>query len=257
MLRLIPVFGAVAVVAFLAAGAARADGIVSLGSQPADTYYFDFQSNWAGFPGYPSAPQLFEGNSSTLWNAPLNATLLWRGTSLSSWATIATLLLNDQDDLSGGLTLPPGHATGFDEPSAYDFGNWGYAGYFVDESGYHSGSTYYRPAHSSYQIGVGEYYLPNSASLSEGTMQFELQVWSGSSSTYAGDTNPADWVAQSPAFTPTGSMGQEGTIEIPSTANFCNMPDLILQHPVPEPSTILLTASGLAGLLAYAWRRRK
>ena len=27
--------------------------------------------------------------------------------------------------------------------------------------------------------------------------------------------------------------------------------------PVPEPSTLLLTASGLAGLVAYAWRKRR
>ena len=26
---------------------------------------------------------------------------------------------------------------------------------------------------------------------------------------------------------------------------------------VPEPSTLLLAAAGLAGLLAYAWRKRK
>ena len=34
----------------------------------------------------------------------------------------------------------------------------------------------------------------------------------------------------------------------------------ILQLPMattPEPSTLLLAASGLLGLLAYAWRRRK
>ena len=30
-----------------------------------------------------------------------------------------------------------------------------------------------------------------------------------------------------------------------------------LRAVVPEPSTLLLTASGLLGLLGYAWRRRK
>ena len=34
------------------------------------------------------------------------------------------------------------------------------------------------------------------------------------------------------------------------------MPAVIL-HEAPEPSTILLAATGLLGLLAYAWRKRK
>ena len=33
--------------------------------------------------------------------------------------------------------------------------------------------------------------------------------------------------------------------------------DAFLLTPTPEPSTLLLTASGLVGLLAYAWRKRK
>jgi hypothetical protein len=35
------------------------------------------------------------------------------------------------------------------------------------------------------------------------------------------------------------------------------MPALILQKAVPEPSTIMLAAIGLFGLVAYAWRKRK
>jgi hypothetical protein len=33
--------------------------------------------------------------------------------------------------------------------------------------------------------------------------------------------------------------------------------DAFLLTPTPEPSTLLLTVSGLVGLLAYAWRKRK
>ena len=44
---------------------------------------------------------------------------------------------------------------------------------------------------------------------------------------------------------------------IPQTT-FENMPSLTLQPaPMPEPSTLLLTATGLFGLLAYAWRKRR
>ena len=32
---------------------------------------------------------------------------------------------------------------------------------------------------------------------------------------------------------------------------------LLTLAPVPEPSTLLLVVSGLVGLLAYAWRRRR
>jgi hypothetical protein len=253
MRRLITVFGVVAVVAVVAS-AAWADGFVSLSGQLTNTYYFQFGDN------DQSAPQLFQGNLSTPWTAgdPLNITLLWKGHSTDSWTTITTLLINDQTDLSGGLTPPAGH-TGFGEPSAYWATNYPgyYPGYFTDDSG----ATWFngqRPAHSNYESGAGQYYLPNSYLLSMSTMQFELEVWSGASTTYAGDTNTADWVAQSGPFTP-DNLAQVGSIDFPQENCFDKMPNLILQHPVatPEPSTILLMASGLVGLLAYAWRRRK
>ena len=33
--------------------------------------------------------------------------------------------------------------------------------------------------------------------------------------------------------------------------------ETFLLTPVPEPSTLLLSVAGLAGLAAYAWRKRK
>ena len=45
-------------------------------------------------------------------------------------------------------------------------------------------------------------------------------------------------------------------LDFPQNLTFKYMPSVILT-PVPEPSTLLLTATGLLGLLAYAWRRRR
>ena len=48
-------------------------------------------------------------------------------------------------------------------------------------------------------------------------------------------------------------------IAFPTDSTFEYMPSVVLQPlvPTPEPSTIVLVAAGLFGLLAYAWRKRK
>ena len=67
---------------------------------------------------------------------------------------------------------------------------------------------------------------------------------------------PASTPAPSAVFTDGAVYGTNPS----SSAYGCidNMPAMILQQvTVPEPSTLLLAASGLIGLLAYAWRKQK
>ena len=46
-------------------------------------------------------------------------------------------------------------------------------------------------------------------------------------------------------------------LALDSTAAASAHPFLLTPVVTPEPSTLLLAASGLIGLLAYAWRKRK
>jgi hypothetical protein len=46
-------------------------------------------------------------------------------------------------------------------------------------------------------------------------------------------------------------------VQYPASSPFTGWTHGWVAFPVPEPSTFVLLASGLAGLLAYAWRKRK
>ena len=53
------------------------------------------------------------------------------------------------------------------------------------------------------------------------------------------------------------AINSSNQILVWGTNNATQYPETFVLTPVPEPSTILLTVTGLAGLLAYAWRKRK
>ncbi len=89
-------------------------------------------------------------------------------------------------------------------------------------------------------------------------MQFELYAWTGNFSSYSA-AYAASFSPSGPcvAVTPPFQVGPTSYgISFLSDA-FEYMPSMLLTHPSPEPSTLLLTATGLLGLLAYAWRRRR
>jgi hypothetical protein len=76
---------------------------------------------------------------------------------------------------------------------------------------------------------------------------FQLLAWTGNYSSYDAAKAAGQYVGKSTVFE--NIAGSVGTSELD------NMPAVILTK-VPEPSTLLLMATGLFGLLAYAWRKR-
>jgi hypothetical protein len=90
----------------------------------------------------------------------------------------------------------------------------------------------------------------------DGIYPTEIRAWTGSYSTYAAA------LAAATAHVPGAYVGKvDFNTHYANSLAFPNgmeaMPALVLSQPVPEPSTLLLMAAGLLGLLAYAWRKRK
>ena len=82
-----------------------------------------------------------------------------------------------------------------------------------------------------------------------GSTQCEIFAWTGSYSTYTAAYNShVAKVADSGVFANPLAYLAPGF-------GLTNMPAMDLKQAVPEPSTLLLTAAGLLGLLAYAWRK--
>lgn len=54
-----------------------------------------------------------------------------------------------------------------------------------------------------------------------------------------------------------GNLGFNGAIDYIRLSNVALDSSQFVGAPIPEPSTIVLLATGLLGLLAYAWRKRK
>lgn len=99
------------------------------------------------------------------------------------------------------------------------------------------------------------YAVPGSAGIKPYCF-FEVRAWTGNYSTYAAayaasaSGTSGVYVGQSTVFlNPADSVG---------TSELDDMPAVILAKvATPEPSTLLLSAAGLLGLLAYAWRKRR
>ena len=110
--------------------------------------------------------------------------------------------------------------------------------------------TFFTPG-CLYDINGTGYVAPGS-----GPYEFQFLAWTGLYPTYAAaeaSHTPGVYAAASGLFSETPSYATD-----PILAYGRNQPAVILQQvPVPEPSALLLAACGIAGLLTYAWRRRK
>ena len=267
MRRVFAVFCVVAISA-AAASAARADGLVAT-SLPAwdNTAYFFFSSlNHVDGSGTPKSV-IFLGSTSTPCAQDVNMSVYWRATSASTSYLIGTILLNDNTDLSGGLTQTSEYnsadgnvtwlmpAFGGTNPAG-TFQSWDGTAWPADSGG--NGSQRY--AHSSYEIASGgEFYLPGSAAYypsNTGGFQFDVQAWTGDHASYAAaQSDHTGWAGD------TGWFAASGVNYINEAAApgdmWAHAPNLVLTHPVPEPSTMLLTVVGLIGALACAARNRR
>ena len=128
-----------------------------------------------------------------------------------------------------------------------------YPGYWLgDDDATGWGNNWADP--SPYRNGSGEYYVPETAGLAN--FQFDLKMWYGNYSTFSA-AQSAGAIGADTGWFKAGSMASG--ISLPNDSTFEYMPSVVLQPLVatPEPSTIVLVATGLFGLLAYAWRKRK
>ena len=89
---------------------------------------------------------------------------------------------------------------------------------------------------------------------SSGAAYFRMYAWTGLYNTYADAVAHHAYVADSGVFA--GATYAGGTMPVPNIATY--MPAMVLKAaPTPEPSVLLMVATGLLGLLAYAWRKRR
>jgi hypothetical protein len=117
----------------------------------------------------------------------------------------------------------------------------------------------------AYTNPAGYYYTSTLTSQTYG--YFEIQAWSNATdgtqyNTYAAAYaasqagKPGVYVGDSGVFT--SPVGLSSSIPPSTGNNLDGMPAVVLRPaPTPEPSTLLMTAAGLVGLLAYAWRKRR
>ena len=211
-------------------------------------YYFPF-CNWDnsgaafGSGGWNATTDgaiwLKSGSSYVLdTTVDVNAELDFRTASNQPWTVITNTLLLSNGSATGDVSY---------------CGPLGYPGMWSPVVGFDPSATQDPSPYAMPSSGMGFYYLPAQAPSTN--YQFDLYFWTGQYPSYAAAAAAGANVAHSGAFA-VGSMASG--ISFPSNSAFINMPSMILQPvPSPEPSTMLLAATGLLGLLAYAWRRRK
>jgi hypothetical protein len=108
---------------------------------------------------------------------------------------------------------------------------------------------------SPYNMSANQYYVPTATTFADPTnFQFDLYMWYGTETSYAAAAAAGEKVAHSGWFA-AGPMAVG--LGFPTWSTFKYMPSMVLAVQTPEPSTIVLVTTGLMGLLAYAWRKRK
>jgi hypothetical protein len=263
MRRLIVVLSVMAILAFVApAPQARADG--GIGGFVIDNWYNAYAS-------YPQIPYDNPGTYySTLPNGPTATVdgMVWLKTGPGNPALYdnAYLMVSTYYKNTTGAWVLANTQRHID----------GYAGYFLPNGGGNGGGEAWVVNDmmyvSSETIPVPDY-GGALTTLQQG--QFYQQFWtdptlqSGGTSPYgtyaAANTASAGgasgvYVAQTVPFLVDLNLGGMGGLWLTCQNTGMYMPAVVLQKGVvasPEPSTLLLVVTGLVGLLAYAWRKRK
>ena len=90
------------------------------------------------------------------------------------------------------------------------------------------------------------------------SFQMELELWTGTETTYAQAVADGQYTGSATWTENCFTNAWYGIIQVPSIPGDIDTPAIIMTAaPTPEPSTLLLAGTGLVGLLAYAWRKRK
>ena len=264
MRRVMTVLGVTAIVV-LAAGAAQAGFILpyNSGGLPANGYDCSifgqtfnngpaegYIGNYAGYSVWSNpaatvdgAMWINTGSGPTMLTTAVNADL-WVDDPVASWG-------------SGGAGTS-GFANGWielalllnsDGSSANDF-SAGWPGVFNG------------PANELSLPGTAWYWYYNHTGSSRiwpnTTFQMELYLWTGNETSYAAAVADGRYTAYANWSEPCFTEAHYNYVQVPPIPGDIDNPAMVLTAaPTPEPCTLLLAATGLAGLLAYAWRKRK
>ena len=112
---------------------------------------------------------------------------------------------------------------------------------------------------NKYGVAVGSYSDPSVVVPPTTTVYGEAFVYDGATTHYVGDLT-LNGAPDGIIWTAATSINDAGQILVQGvTGTRPGLLETYLLTPVatPEPSTLLLAAAGLVGLLAYAWRKRK
>jgi hypothetical protein len=180
------------------------------------------------------------GSTYALNVADLNFEIDFRPASNQS-----TIVITNTDLLSTGVAYGDVDIEG-NPANAYP-GYW-----FGDDGDSGWGNTHTDP--SPYAQGGGQYWVPETTGLAN--FQLDLKMWYGTYNSFSA-AQAARAIGADTGWFQSGPMASG--IGLPGQTTFEYMPSVVLQPlvPSPEPSTIVLVATGLLGLLAYAWRKRK
>ena len=241
-----------------------AAAMVVLAASSAQAYYLTLWNN----PGdSPSGDSQFFGSNyawygQTNWNNPAATTkgAIWVNSAGSGAVQVPTstpvniqLLVNDYD-VGAATNGPFTMVNGYVEVAQLLVSDGTATGDISSAAGeYNIGNTAHLEVPGTYWT-----YVNSGGDEQDNHFTFQLYCWLGSYNTYAAAVaanSPAGYVqwAQNVSYPWSHLEGDAG----PNSANCLTAPAVVMTSLAPEPSTLLLAAAGLLGLLAYAWRKRK
>ena len=241
-----------------------AAAIVGLAASAGQAYMLTLWNNPSDSPSGDS--QFFGSNyawwNGTNWNNPAATTqgAIWLNTGSGAvqvpngTAVNMQLLVNDYD-VAAATNGPFTMVNGWVEVAQLLVSDGTAAGDIVGAAGeYNIGPSAHLEVPGTYWT-----YVDSGGNEQDNHFSFQLYCWLGNYNTYAAAVaanSPAGYQqwAQNVSYPWSGHEGDMG----PNSAVCLRNPAIVMTATAtPEPSALLLAASGLPGLLAYAWRRCK